>query len=250
MRRKSPGALAIAEAQKKLLAVLSGCDVAKICAVLEEIVLPQRRARLLRVIEARVRSVTILMDAPHDPHNGAAVLRSSDAFGLARIHVIERKDTFLAAKTVSRGSERWVDVKTYTAVEHAVTALRADGYELCATHPEGALLPEDLAKRPRVAIVLGNERDGIGDDLAGSCETSVRIPMRGFAESLNVSVTAAILLQQAMRERPGDLSAEERALLYARGLIFSVAHAAEVLQERGLVPDPLPEEALALVKGR
>jgi tRNA (guanosine-2'-O-)-methyltransferase len=247
MRRRTPGAAFIAEEQKKLLAALSLYDARKISAILEDLVRPERRAKLLRAIEARLSTVTIVMDAPHDPHNGAAVLRSCDAFGLAQMHVIERRDAFLASKPVARGSERWVDVRTYPAVADAVTALRAGGYELVATHPNGELVPSDLAKLPRVALVLGNEHDGICHDLAKACDKSVRIPMRGFAESLNVSVTAAILLSHATHERPGDLPKEERDLLYARALVLSVAHAAEVLHARGVLPEPLPAEALALI---
>jgi tRNA (guanosine-2'-O-)-methyltransferase len=156
-----------------------------------------------------------------------------------RLHVVERIEGFLASNTVARGSERWVDVRTYPAVDAAVAALAASGHELLATHPEGDLLPHDLAGIARPALVLGNERTGIARELRAACRHSVRIPMRGFAESLNVSVTAAILLQHATRDRPGDLSADERALLYARALVLTVPHASEILAARGM-PITLP----------
>jgi tRNA (guanosine-2'-O-)-methyltransferase len=247
MRRRTPGAVFVADEQKKLLAALPRHDTPRIAEALSELVRPERRDKLRRAIDARLRAVTIVMDAPHDPHNGAAVLRSCDAFGLAEMHVVERKVGFLAAKPVARGSERWVDVKTYAAVNDAVTTLRDAGYELVATHPQGALVPQDLARLPRVALVLGNEREGIGHDLTAACERSVRIPMRGFAESLNVSVTAAILLAYATDGRPGDLSAEERDLLFARALVFTVPHAAEFLYARGILSEPLPAAARALL---
>ncbi len=245
MRRRTPGAIFVAEEQKKLLAALPQQDAPRIAEALQDLVRPERREKLRRAIDARLRSVTIVMDAPHDPHNGAAVLRSCDAFGLATMHVVERKLGFLAAKPVARGSERWVEVKTHGAVDAAVGVLRADGFELIATHPNGELVPDDLAKLPRVALVLGNERDGIGNDLANACDRSVRIPMRGFAESLNVSVTAAILLEHATSGRPGDLPAAERDFLYARALVLSVPHAAEFLEARGILKGPLPSIALA-----
>ena len=244
MRRRTPGAIFVAEEQRKLLAALSRYDARRVSSELEPFVRPERREKLRRAIDARLRSVTIVMDAPHDPHNGAAVLRSCDAFGLTTMHVVERNVGFLAAKPVARGSERWVDARTHATVEEAVAELRAAGFELVATHPQGALLPSDLGSIPRVAIVLGNERQGIGQDLAAACERTVRIPMRGFAESLNVSVTAAILLEHATRDRPGDLPESERDLLYARALVFSFPHAAELLQARGILPEPLPETAL------
>jgi tRNA (guanosine-2'-O-)-methyltransferase len=234
MRRTTPNVAALAELREGLIASLHELDTAEVARVLEEFVTPERRARLRSVIDARLDSVTVLMDAPHDPHNGAAVLRSCDAFGVQRLHVVERLEQFLAAKTVARGSERWVDARTYSTSEAAIEALRASGHELVATHPAGELTPGDLATIPRLALVLGNERDGIHETLVRACPRSVRIPMRGFVESLNVSVTAAILLEHATAGRPGDLPEAERAWLYARALVLTVQHAAEVLASKGI----------------
>ncbi|MFT3767635.1 MAG: RNA methyltransferase [Minicystis sp.] len=244
LRRSTPNCSFVAVEQRKLLAALGSLDTLAIARVLEEFVRPERAARLRAVFAARLDALTVVMDAPHDPHNGAAVIRSCDAFGVHRLHVIERIEPFLASNQVARGSERWVDVRTYPEVPSAVAALAASGHELVATHPDGDLVPGDLAKIPRLALVLGNERLGIAPELRAACHHSVRIPMRGFAESLNVSVTAAILLQQASWGRPGDLSAEEQAHLYARALIFTVPHAPEILAAKGMKLD-LPEGLLA-----
>jgi tRNA (guanosine-2'-O-)-methyltransferase len=234
VRRTTPNCSFIAEEQRRLLASLGALDPAIVARVLAEFVRPERAARLRAVIEARLDAVTVVMDAPHDPHNGAAVVRSCDAFGVQRLHVVERVERFLASNTVARGSERWVDVRAYPSVAEAVAALAASGHELVATHPEGDLLPHDLAAIPRLALVLGNERTGIAAHLRAACRHSVRIPMRGFAESLNVSVTAAILLQHATRNRPGDLPEQERELLYARALVLTVPHAPEILAAKGM----------------
>ncbi len=246
MRRRTPGAAFVAEEQRKLLAVLHQLDARAIAAELTPLIRPERCEKLRRAIDARLHAVTVVMDAPYDPHNGAAVLRSCDAFGLASMHVVERNMGFLASKPIARGSERWVHVHTHAGVPAAVAELRGAGYELVATHPQGELTPEDLSRLPRVALILGNEREGIGNDLVTSCDRSVRIPMRGFAESLNVSVTAAILIQHATRDRPGDLPEAERNMLYARALILTVPHAAELLYARGVLKEPLPKAALSL----
>ncbi|HEY1959473.1 MAG TPA: RNA methyltransferase [Polyangiaceae bacterium] len=197
--------------------------------VLEPLVLERRRERLLAVIDSRLASVTVLFDAPHDPFNGAAVVRSCEAFGVQTIHVVERRERFLAASSVARGAQKWVDIVRHPTSHEAVGALRESGMALVGAHPAGELLPEDLAKIPRLALVLGNERDGITAELEAACTHRVRVPMRGFVDSLNVSVTAAILLDRAVRERPGDLSEPERRRLYARGLYFSVQKAESIL---------------------
>ena len=211
------------------IAAIEKHDPARVIRILEPLVLDRRRERLLSVIDSRLASVTVVFDAPHDPFNGAAVVRSCEAFGVQTVHVVERNEKFLTAGSVARGAQKWVDVVPHIQVTDAVRALRDSGMELVGAHPEGELLPEDLAAIPRLAIVLGNERDGIAEELDAACSRRVRVPMRGFIDSLNVSVTAAILLERATRARPGDLSEAERQRLYARGLYFSVQKADSVL---------------------
>lgn len=204
----------------------------EVIAVLEPLVLEPRRARLREVIARRLGSVTVLMDAPHDPHNGAAILRSCDAFGVGTVHVVPRQEEFLVAGSVAKGTERWVDVSIHASAGVAVEALRGEGFELVATHPRGELVPADLSRVPRLCLVLGNEHDGICEALTRAASRSVRIPMRGMVESLNVSVAAAILLAAATAERAGDLDPAARRTLYARGLHASVSRAGEILAAR------------------
>lgn len=246
MRRTTANCHRVADQQRVLLAELARLDVDDVIRCLGPFVTPERFARFDTVIGRRLDSVTVVLDAPHDPHNGAAIVRSADAFGLQRIHVIEKIESFLAANSVARGSERWVDVVTHRNDADALAALEAGSFVCVATHPEGRLAPEDLAQiEGRVAIVLGNERRGIADELMAACETSVRIPMRGFCESLNVSVTAAILLESLTRKRPGDLPENERRSLLARALILTLPHAADILEAQGMriARDALAEPA-------
>jgi tRNA (guanosine-2'-O-)-methyltransferase len=188
-----------------------------------------RKERILSVLSQRLMSVTVLLDRPHDPHNGAAVMRSCEAFGVQSVHVIPSEEEFLASNVVAKGSERWLDVTSHATPKLAVTALSGAGYEIITTHPKGELEPEALADIPRVALVLGNEHGGVSPVLEQSAGRSVRIPMVGFVESLNVSVSAAILVRAAARGRPGDLTREQRDRLYARGLFHSLQRSPEIL---------------------
>lgn len=225
MRRHSKGVLNRDELVVAQIASLEREDPERVIRLLEPLVGEPRKARIWDVIEKRLGSVTVAFESPHDPHNGAAVIRSCEAFGVQSLHVLEQWEPFLSASTVSRGAEKWIDIVAHPNIEAGVTAIRAAGYELVATHPDGGLAPEDLASIPRVCVVLGNERDGIAPAMMDACSRSVRVPMRGFVESLNVSVTAAILLSAATRNRPGDLTDRERRRLYARGLYFSAPRA-------------------------
>lgn len=201
-----------------------------VIATLERFSGEARRSRLLEVIGQRIGSVTVVMDAPHDPHNGAAVMRSCDAFGVSELHVIPRAEPFLISERVTKGTERWVEVRVQPSVAAAVSELRERGFRLIATHPKGRLLPADLAAVPKLALVLGNEHDGICEELERAADDSVRIPMRGFVESLNVSVAAAILLHAATEGRAGDAGSDAQRRLYARGLMQSVPRALEILE--------------------
>lgn len=231
MRRHTPGVVSGAELLPTLIQRVERLDPARVVRLLEPLVLERRAMRLREVIGKRLASVQVVFDAPHDPHNGAAVVRSCEAFGVQFVHVVERIEHFLAAPSVSRGSEKWVDLRRWETVAAVVAKLKGDGVELVAAHPDGELSPEELAAIPKLGIILGNERDGIAAELAAACTKRVRVPMRGFVESLNVSVSAAVLLAHATGGREGDLSPEDRLRLYARGLYFTVEKADEILAE-------------------
>ena len=229
MRRRSAGVHPAEELISRSITQADAHDPDHVIRVLEPLVLDARRERLREVTNHRLGSVAVVFDAPHDPHNGAAVVRTCEAFGVHSLHVVESREAFLVATSVARSAEKWVDVRCHKSADLAIRELEAGGFELVAAQPDGELLPEDLARVPRLALVLGNERDGISEPLLEACGRSVRVPMRGFVESLNVSVTAAILLAAATAGRAGDLPAETRRRFYARCLYLSVAHAEDVL---------------------
>lgn len=203
-----------------------------VIGTLEPLATDDRRARIQSVLDQRLGSVTVLLDAPHDPHNGSAVMRTCDAFGIPTVHVLPRVEAFMIARRITKGTERWLEIHNHQSAEAAAHYLQAQGYELVATHPKGELTPPDLAHIPRLALLLGNEHEGICPELAVHSQRAVRIPMRGFVESLNVSVAAAVLLSAATHGRTGDLAHAEKRRLYARALFRSVPRAQEVLAAR------------------
>ena len=231
MLRHTPGVVPGTHLVPALIARVERHDPERVVSLLEPLVLDRRAEKLRSTLSRRLASVQVLFDAPHDPHNGAAVVRSCEAFGVQFVNVVERKEKFLLAPSVARGSEKWVDLRIWKSSDEAIAAMKKDGLELVAAHPDGELEPADLASIPRLGLVLGNERDGIADDLLAACTRRVRVPMRGFVESLNVSVSAAILLSAATAKRPGDLSREEFMRIYARGLYFTVERADDVLRD-------------------
>jgi tRNA (guanosine-2'-O-)-methyltransferase len=205
-------------------------NAARVIETLEPLVLERRRARFQQVIDGRLGSVVLLLDELSDPHNRAAIVRSCDAFGVHELHSVQPARDFSVHHGVAAGTERWVDVHAHADARSAALHLASRGFELIQTHPTGELEPAALAGVPRLALILGNEHRGIDPVFSRAAARSVRIPMRGFVESLNVSVSAAVLLAAATAHRAGDLPEKVRHHLYARALFHSVPRAREVLE--------------------
>ena len=131
MRRRTPGVQTAEELVPALIARVEAFDAPRVVQKLEPHVLDRRAARIRQVVDARLDSVQVAFDAPHDPHNGAAVLRSCEAFGVQRLHVIERQEPFLVSPTVSRGAEKWVDIHRYARAAVAIVRSSSLGGTAC-----------------------------------------------------------------------------------------------------------------------
>lgn len=204
---------------------------AQVIAALSPLITDRRRARIDEVVAGRTFDVIPVLDQVHDPHNASAILRSADAFGIQRVEVIPAPTGFQAARAVSKGAQRWLDVHSRASAADCHRALKAEGYEIFVASMEGEHRPEDLARRPKVAVVFGHEHLGVSEEMRALADGAFAIPMRGFVESLNVSVAAAITLHALTASgRPGlDAAAVEE--LRARYLMLTVRDAARVVAE-------------------
>lgn len=229
MRRESDGVECLSASVRDDSPWAKGWTSEGLIQVLEPLVMEPRRARIMELVNGRTDNVTVAMDAPHDPHNGAAVMRTCDAFGVQTVHVVEALEPFLFVKKVSMGTERWLDVERHPAYEPAILRLKSLGFTLVSAVADGELVPADLPKIEKLALIMGNERDGVSEAFMRSSNHTVRIPMRGMVESLNMSVSTAILLHAAMATREGDLTEVRRREIYARGLVRSVVRVRDVL---------------------
>ena len=225
MRRDSPDAHELA---RPLPLPAPADDVVQ---ALTPLLVEERLARLERVIAQRTRDVAVVLEAVDDPRNVSAVMRSADAFGVQEVHLARGELPFLASKLVSQGADQWLDVIEHQDGVSAVAALVARGFRVYAATMDGEVGPADLAAIDKVAIVFGNEQLGASASLIAACAGRYTIPMRGFSQSLNVSVAAAITLQAATAGRPSTLSRGERQALRARFMLLSVPRGEEVVRE-------------------
>jgi tRNA (guanosine-2'-O-)-methyltransferase len=180
---------------------------------------PRRFQRLRDTLARRQPDLTVLMDNVHKPHNFSAVLRSCDAVGVLAAHGVWPSARLRPLGATSGGAGKWVRVHTHADVATATRALRAAKLRIVAAHAsEGARDYRELDYTRPTAFVLGAELEGVSDQAQRLADVHVAIPMLGFAESLNVSVAAALLLFEAQRQRLA-------AGLYARSRLDPEVHA-------------------------
>lgn len=205
-------------------------EPAVVIDALGPVVTEERRRRIAEVVQQRTDSVVIVLEEIADPHNSSAILRSADAFGIQTVRVVVGEHGFRASRGVSKGTHRWLDVVRYENVDGCVRALKDEGYAIYVAAMGASAAPADLVHEPRLAIVFGNEHRGVSPAMRRHADGMFAIPMRGFVESLNVSVAAAITMQALTPGRPA-LSPEQQLALEARFLMNSVKNADEIIEE-------------------
>ena len=164
--------------------------------------LTQRRIDLFeKVLTQRTDHFTVVAQDVYQLHNTSAVVRSCDVFGIQNLHVIEENLPRRIDKEIAMGAQKWVDVHRYNTSRECLYELRQQGYQIVATTPHNnstMLADFDIAKPS--AIFFGTEQNGLSEEILREADASIKIPMYGFTESLNISVSAAIILQ-SLREK-------------------------------------------------
>ncbi len=162
----------------------------------------------------RTRSLVVVLDRIEDPFNMAAVLRTSEAFGLQEVHVVEHPEVrFKPNEKVTQGCDKWLDVQRWESFSAARDALHSRGFQLwvSAARPTATSL-WSLGFEGKRALVFGNERNGVSEEALAGADGMFWIPMRGFTRSLNVSAAVAATLGRALAWR-AERGAEEGGLL-------------------------------------
>lgn len=202
-----------------------------VIAALSPVVTPERLQRIEEVVAGRTDSLVVVLDRIADPHNSSAVLRSADAFGVQNVHAIVGEHGFVASSGVAKGTHRWLDVVRHETAEACARRLKESGYAIYVAAMGGEASPADLREVPRLAVVFGNEHRGVSSDMRALADGTFSIPMRGFVESLNVSVAAAITIQVLAGEGRAPLDPARRRELMARFLMNSVKNADQVIDQ-------------------
>jgi tRNA (guanosine-2'-O-)-methyltransferase len=199
---------------------------------------PERQERIREAVEGRTCDVVPVLENIYDRGNISAVLRSAEAMGYQCAHVIEIGEKFKSANRVTKGADKWLDVHRWKSTKECTTELKRLGYQILATHLDANAKPigEMDFTRP-TAIVFGNEKDGISQEMIAEADHTVIIPMHGFVQSFNISVAAAIALYHIYLERlrklgrQGDLSDQEKEILRAHYSLRSSDNPERLIEE-------------------
>lgn len=181
-------------------------EVEKAIRLLSPMISEARRGKINSVVAKRTNSVCVLLENINDKGNVNAVLRSMDAFGFFNVHqVISAQTTPTRKERLMRtdsGSRQWINMRQWSSPEECMHYLKEKhGYKIACAAPDAPISIKQLDFCQKVALVFGNEREGISKSLFDRSDTAFSIPMTGFVQSFNISVSVAITLHAAWSQR-------------------------------------------------
>ena len=227
-------------AEKILTFDMSESEHDEVINCLRPFVTDQRFEVFEEILQKRTRDACIVLEHVANPHNASAVMRSAEAFGLFELHVVPQEGTFSASRNVASGAQKWLDFHMHSQTKQCFDALRSRGYQIWASDLQEDAQPiENIDFSNKVALVFGNERDGISEYARKHSDHRFVVPMHGFVESFNISVAAAISIYHVSQARaaqglkPG-LDLKDHKAVLASWMTQSVRASQQILLRQGL----------------
>ena len=208
---------------------------------LSPLVTNQRWNRFQEVLSERTNYLTVVLENIYQPLNASAVLRSADCFGIQDVHVIENYNEFKPDREVAMGASNWLTINRYNKNENntldCIQSLKNKGYRIVATSPHNSqtdLINFDLSKG-KTALFFGTELEGLSDVVLENADEHLHIPMYGFTESFNLSVSAAICLYEMRMKMEKEnikwhMTEDEKNQVLLNWLRYSIDRS-EILEE-------------------
>jgi tRNA (guanosine-2'-O-)-methyltransferase len=164
---------------------------------------PERIEKVERVLAGRQADLRVVLEGVTIAHNASAVIRTCDAAGVLHLDLVAPNPELLRFnEAISTRADKWLEIGVHAAPAACLEPLKKAGYEIVATHLQRDAVPyTDVDFARPVAVVFGSEAEGISDDCLAFADRVVRIPMLGMVQSLNLSVSVAIILYEALRQR-------------------------------------------------
>ena len=226
-------------------------------AFLTQFVSEHKLNRIDQVLSQRTRHLTILLEEIYQPHNASACIRSADCFGIQDVHILEERNPYRLNKDITLGSAKWVTLRQHGGEmgggrTDCIASLRSAGYKLAATTLRPGAIPiQDVPLADKLVLCFGTEEEGLSDELHEEADLYVHIPMVGFTQSFNISVSVALSLYELtgrLRQSaiPWQLSPKERDRLWF-DWVKQATNQGDALVRRFMRDNNLPEDTQPLV---
>ncbi len=195
---------------------------------LSSFVTDERKSRFDEILNNRLNHMHLVLEDVYQAHNASAVLRSADCFGIQNVHFIENRNKYKVSDEVALGSSQWLTVNRHKDTGETLSDLKKKGFKIVATSPhKNDKTIYDFDVKQKFALVFGTELDGITQPVLDMADEFVKIPMHGFTESFNISVSAALCMHEfsnKIRKEIKDpyLSAEEKQNIHLEWLMKSI----------------------------
>lgn len=175
-----------------------------------------KREKIAAVLAGRTRHVTIMLENIYRPHNASACLRTCDCLGVQDVHIVEGENEYRSNDDIALGASKWLSLHRYHQTTSALETMKRRGYRIVATTPnENGYEPCNLPLDKPVAILFGTEEQGLTKAALEAADDTMKLPMHGFTQSYNISVTVAIVLSrlvERIRESELDWHLSEEAV--------------------------------------
>lgn len=225
---------ALVEIERKRLQLIDDFEfdgqkvsVGQVIELFGNLITRERMAKIERVVQHRRLDFFTVMENIYDRGNVSAVMRTGEAFGLIRFLLIEPPgSSFKAANRVTRGADKWLDTQVVGSTKEALSYLKTQGVRVLASSLKAEKTLDQFDLTQPTALVIGNEKEGISEEMAGGADTLFFLPMKGFSQSFNLSVASALCFaevnSQAQKAGRPTLTKEQESRLVANYILRSL----------------------------
>ncbi len=181
----------------------------------------ERQRKINSVVKERCFDISVVLESIYDRGNISAVMRTAEGMGFANFHIIETFEKFKNANRVTQGADKWVEARKWKTSKEAIDYFKKNKIRICVTSLEASKPLHEIDFSTPLALVLGNEKDGVSKEMLEAADERVIIPMPGFVQSFNISIAGALSLYHISSDRRqkrgtnADVTAEQQQILRA-----------------------------------
>jgi tRNA (guanosine-2'-O-)-methyltransferase len=198
----------------------------------------ERQRKITNVVNERCFNISVVLESVYDRGNTSAVMRSAEGLGFSNFHVIETFEKFKEANRVTQGADKWLEVKKWKASKDCIDHLKKNKIRICVTSLQASRPLQEVDFSTPLALVLGNEKDGVSKEMLDAADERVILPMPGFVQSFNISIAGALCLYHIWYDRKqklgtnADLTAEQKEILKAVYAMRTMDSAESILKSK------------------